>query len=280
MLDGALLFSPACARPPRLQMNLLFIGDVFASPGRRIVAEHLARIISTESIDLAVANAENAAGGFGITPMIAEELYTMGLDVLTTGNHIWDKREIADYLERQPRLLRPANYPGHIPGSGLHIGRGRNGVEAAIINLQGRTHMLPIDDPFRKADEILNGLEPSVKVRLVDFHAEATSEKQAMGCYLDGRVSAVVGTHTHVPTADVRVLPGGTGFVTDVGMTGPYDSIIGVEKDIILRRFLTGIPVRMEAARGKVELQSVIVEVDETTGRAVSIRRYSVASDM
>jgi hypothetical protein len=260
-------------------MNLLFIGDVFASPGRRIVAENLARIVSTERIDLAVANVENAAGGFGVTPQIAEELFELGLDVLTTGNHVWDKREIGDYLERQPRLLRPANYPGASPGRGVHVGRGRNGVQAAVINLQGRTHMLPIDDPFRKADEILAALDPAVKVRLVDFHAEITSEKQALGCYLDGRVSAVIGTHTHVPTSDTRILPGGTAYQTDAGMTGPYDSIIGVDKGVILRRFLTGIPVRMEAARGKVELHSVIVEVDEATGAATSIRRYTIAPD-
>ena len=258
-------------------MKILFIGDIFASPGRRIVTDHLSEIISSEQIDLAVANAENAAGGFGITPMIAEELFALGLDVLTTGNHIWDKREIFEYLDRQPRLLRPANYPGNIPGRGVHVGRGRNGVEAAIINLQGRTHMLAIDDPFRKADEILSALDPSVKVRLVDFHAEITSEKVALGFYLDGRVSAVVGTHTHVPTADTRILPNGTAYQTDAGMTGPYDSIIGVEKAAILRRFLTGIPVRMEPARGKVELHSVILEVDESTGKSVSIRRHSVA---
>ena len=257
-------------------MKLLFLGDVFASSGRRAVAECLAEIISSEGVDLAVANAENAAGGFGITPLVAEELFTMGLDVLPTGNHIWDKREIYDYLERHPRLLRPANYPGQSPGCGVHVGRARNGVEAAIINLQGRTHMLAIDDPFRKAEEILNALDPAVKVRLVDFHAEITSEKMAMGWYLDGRVSAVIGSHTHIPTADTRILPGGTAYQTDAGMTGPYDSVIGVEKGIALRRFLTGLPVRMEAARGKVELHSVLVEVDEATGKAVSVRRYTV----
>jgi metallophosphoesterase (TIGR00282 family) len=257
-------------------MNLLFIGDVFASPGRRAVAECLAEIISSERVDLVVANGENAAGGFGITPLVAEELFTMGVDVLTTGNHIWDKREIYDYLERQPRLLRPANYPGQSPGRGVHVGRARNGVEAAVINLQGRTHMLAIDDPFRRADEILSALDPTVKVRLVDFHAEITSEKMAMGWYLDGRVSAVIGSHTHIPTADTRILPGGTAYQTDAGMTGPYDSIIGIEKGIVLRRFLTGLPVRMEAARGKVELHSVLVEVDEVTGKAVSVRRYTV----
>ncbi len=258
-------------------MNLLFIGDIVASPGRRIVAECLSDIISSENIDLAIANAENAAGGFGITPMVAEELFTMGLDVLTTGNHIWDKREIYDYLDGQPRLLRPANYPGNSPGRGLHVGRARNGVEVAVMNLQGRTHMLPIDDPFRKADELLNSLDPAIKVRLVDFHAEITSEKVAMGYYLDGRVSVVVGTHTHIPTADTRIFANGTAYQTDVGMTGPCESIIGIEKDIVLRRFLTGIPVRMEVARGKVELHSVIVEVDESTGKAVSIRRHTLA---
>jgi metallophosphoesterase (TIGR00282 family) len=257
-------------------MNLLFIGDIFASPGRRIIAESLSDIISSERIDLVIANGENAAGGFGITPLIAEELFTMGIDVLTTGNHVWDKREIQDYLDRQPRLLRPANYPGNLPGSGLHLGRARNGVEVAVMNLQGRTHMIPIDCPFRKADEMLAVLDPSVKVRFVDFHAEITSEKVAFGWYLDGRVSAVVGTHTHVPTADTRILTQGTAYQTDAGLTGSYDSIIGVEKDIVLRRFLTGIPVRMEAARGKVELHSVIIEVDEATGKAISVRRYTL----
>ena len=256
-------------------MNLLFIGDIIASPGRRIVAEVLPGLISSERIDLVVANAENAAGGFGVTPLVAEELFTLGVDVLTTGNHIWDKREIYEYLDRQPRLLRPANYPGSSPGSGLHVGRGRNGVEAAVLNLQGRTHMLAIDDPFRKADDLLASLDPAVKVRLVDFHAEITSEKMAMGWYLDGRVSAVIGSHTHIPTADTRILPGGAAYQTDAGMTGPYDSVIGIEKDVILRRFLTGLPVRMEAARNKVELHSVLVEVDETTGRALSVRRYT-----
>ncbi len=260
-------------------MRLLFIGDIFASPGRRIVAETLSGIISAERIDLVIANAENSAGGFGVTPAIAEELFAMGIDVLTTGNHIWDKREVFDYLDRQPRLLRPANYPGNLPGQGVHVGRGRNGAEVAVINLQGRTHMLAIDDPFRKADQILADLDPAVKIRFVDFHAEITSEKMALGWYLDGRVTALIGTHTHVPTADTRVLPNGTAYQTDCGMTGPYDSVIGVDKDIILRRFLTGLPVRMEAAKGKVELHAVILEADEATGRAVSIRRHTVCRD-
>ena len=221
---------------------------------------------------------ENAAAGFGVTPAIAEELLGMGLDVLTSGNHVWDKRETYDYLARQPRLLRPANYPD-APGRGVIALRARNGAECAVLNLQGRTYMPPTDCPFRKADQLLGELDPAVKVRFVDFHAEVTSEKIAMGWYLDGRVSAVIGTHTHVPTADTRILPGGTAYQTDCGMTGPYHSVIGVETGIILRRFLTGLPVRMEAARQCPELHAVIVDVDEATGMARAIRRHSVKGD-
>ncbi len=260
-------------------MKVLFVGDIFASPGRRIVADCLPGLIASEHIDLVIANVENAAGGFGITPALVEELLPTGIDVMTTGNHVWDKKELFDYLDRQPRLLRPANYPGNLPGRGYHVGRGRNGLEAAVINLQGRTHMLAIDCPFRKADRILEEIGPEPKVRIVDFHAEITSEKLALGWYLDGRVSAVIGTHTHVPTADTRILPSGTGYQTDVGMTGPYDSVIGVDKDIILRRFLTGLPVRMEPAKGKVELHSVILDIDEATGRTVALRRHTIARD-
>lgn len=259
-------------------MNILFVGDIFASPGRRIVADHLQDIIQTNRIDLTIANGENSAGGFGITPSIAEELLEMGVDVLTTGNHVWDKREIFDYLARQPRLLRPANYP-EAPGSGSLVYRAHNGVECAVINLQGRTYMPSTDCPFRKSDEILALLDPAVKVKFVDFHAEVTSEKIAMGRYLDGRVSAVVGTHTHVPTADTRILPGGTAYQTDCGMTGPYDSVIGVDTEIIIRRFLTGLPVRMEAARKGAELHAVIVDVDDASGKARAIRRHTVSGD-
>jgi hypothetical protein len=256
--------------------NLLFIGDIFASPGRAMVARHLKEIVAAESIHLSIANGENAAGGFGITPALAEELFGFGLDVLTTGNHIWDKREIYDYLPRQPRLLRPANYPAELPGSGLLVVQAHNGVSCAILNFQGRAHMLPIDCPFKKANALLDSIPPEVRVRFVDFHAELTSEKTAMGWHLDGRVSAVIGTHTHVPTADTRILPGGTAYQTDVGMTGPYHSVIGVDKDIILERFLTQLPIRMEAARHGAELHAVIVEVDETTGRASAIRRVAL----
>jgi len=259
-------------------MRILFIGDIFASAGRSIVADKLHYIVSTEHIDLAIANAENSAGGFGITPQIADDLFKIGIDVLTTGNHIWDKREIYDYLPKQPRLLRPANYAQELPGRGWVVVKARNGVECAVINLQGRAHMASTDCPFRKADLILSELQKDVAVRFVDFHAELTSEKMAMGWYLDGRVSAVVGTHTHVPTADTRILTKGTAYQTDAGMTGPYNSIIGVDKETILRRFLTAMPVRMEAARGGVELHSVIVDVDENTGKATGVKRYTVAA--
>ena len=256
--------------------NLLFIGDIFASPGRGLVARHLRDIIASEHIDLSVANAENAAGGFGITPPLADELFGYGLDVLTSGNHIWDKREIYNYFPVQPRLLRPANYVESLPGRGVALVQARNGVDCAILNLQGRVYMPDTDCPFRKADALIDALPTTVKVRLVDFHAELTSEKMAMGWYLDGRVSAVLGTHTHIPTADTRILTNGTAYQTDVGMTGPYHSVIGVDKNIILQRFLTQLPVRMEAARHGAELHSVIVEVDESTGRATGVRRYTV----
>lgn len=255
--------------------NLLFIGDIFASPGRTLVARHLRDIVAAEKIDLSIANGENAAGGFGITPNLADELFNYGLDVITTGNHAWDKREIYDYLPRQPRLLRPGNYVEDLPGSGMVVVQAHNGVECAVLNLQGRVYMPQTDCPFRKADALLATLPASVKVRLLDFHAELTSEKVAMGWYLDGRVSAVLGTHTHIPTADTRILPNGTAYQTDVGMTGPYHSVIGVDKSIVLQRFLTQLPVRMEAARHGAELHAVIVEVDESTGHATAVRRYT-----
>jgi 2',3'-cyclic-nucleotide 2'-phosphodiesterase len=256
-------------------MNILFIGDIFASPGRVLVARYLPEIMSAEKIQLAIANAENSAGGFGVTPLIAEELFSMGIDVLTSGNHIWDKKEIFEYLPRAPRLLRPANYPADLPGSGVYVAKARNGVQVAVMDLQGRVHLPAIDDPFRAADRMLESLDASVKVRFVDFHAELTSEKMAMGWYLDGRVSAMVGTHTHIPTADERILPGGTAYQTDVGMTGPYDSVIGSEKGLAIRRFLTGLPIRLENAKAGAELHAVIVTVDPETGRATAIRRYT-----
>ena len=256
-------------------MRILFIGDIFAAAGRRIVSENLARIVASEQIDLAIANAENAAGGFGITPLVAEELLSFGLDALTSGNHIWDKREIHDYLPHQPRLLRPANYSDDLPGAGVVVATTSGGISCAVISLQGRTHMPLTECPFRKADRILAALDPAVKVRFLDFHADVTSEKIAMGWYLDGKVTAVLGTHTHVQTADERILPGGAAYITDVGMTGPFDSVIGINKDSILRRFLLQIPNKLDVAKGDVRLQGVTVEA-ASDGRATAVERLDV----
>jgi hypothetical protein len=253
--------------------RLFFIGDIFASAGRGMVARHLPEIAAAEGVHLTIANGENAAGGFGITPPLADEIFGYGVDVITSGNHVWDRKEIYDYLARRPRLLRPANYASELPGTGVAVVEARNGVRCAILNLQGRVHLPALECPFRKADAVLAELPAGVKVRFLDFHAEVTSEKIAMGWHLDGRVSAVIGTHTHVPTADTRILPNGTAYQTDVGMTGPYHSVIGVEKEIVLRKFLTQLPVKMDAAKGGAELHGVMVDVDEATGRAAAIRR-------
>jgi len=254
-------------------MRILFIGDIVGSAGRRVVAERLADIVAGERINLVVANCENAAAGFGITPRLADELFGMGIQVLTSGNHIWDKKEILPYIGRQPRLLRPANYPAETPGTGVFVGATAAGVPYAVLNLQGRTYLPNIDCPFRRVDEALNSLPAPVRIRLVDFHAEVTSEKIAFGWYLDGRVTAVVGTHTHVPTADERVLPGGTAYQTDVGMTGAYDSVIGVDKTAAIQRFLNSMPNRLEPALLDARLSAAVIEADEATGRAVWIRR-------
>jgi 2',3'-cyclic-nucleotide 2'-phosphodiesterase len=254
-------------------MNLLFIGDIYASSGRNVVASHLAELQATYSVQLTIANCENAAGGFGVTPQIADEFFSMGIDVLTTGNHVWDKREFFEYLDRSQRVVRPANYPEGLPGRGLTIVEARNGVPCAVMNLQGRAHMTPIDCPFRKADELISSIPEHVKVRFVDFHAELTSEKVAMGWHLDGRVSAMVGTHTHVPTADTRILSGGTGYQTDCGMTGPYDGVIGADKELVLKKFLTSLPVRLEAAKKGAELHAVLICVEASAGRCTSIER-------
>jgi len=257
-------------------VRILIIGDIFGRPGRHIVRDHLADIVAQRRIDLVVANAENAAAGFGLTPAIAEELLATGIEVLTTGNHIWDKKEIIEYLQSPNgsarRVLRPANYPAGTPGTGLYEGTTRGGVPYAVLNLQGRVFMGSNDDPFRTADALLKTVQ--AKVVLVDMHAEATSEKLAMGWYLDGRVTAVVGTHTHVPTADERVLPGGTAYLTDLGMTGPYDSIIGVQKEQVLQRFLSSMPARFEPATENVWLCAALIECDPTSGRAASIERF------
>ena len=257
-------------------MRILFIGDIVGAPGRRIVVERLEDIIANEQADLVIANGENSASGFGITPRLTEELLSIGIEVLSGGNHIWDRKEILDFIPREPRLLRPANFPAASPGRGLFRGTSRQGIPYAVLCLQGRIFMASNEDPFSTADRELASLDPETKVILVDIHAEATSEKQAMGWYLDGRVSAVVGTHTHVPTADERILPNGTAYITDVGMTGPHDSVIGMEKGAIIKRFLDGLPARFEVATGDIQMNAVLIEVDSLSGRAVSIarRRY------
>lgn len=260
-------------------MRILFIGDIFGRPGRTIVRERLPELVKRHNVDLIIANGENAAAGFGITAALAEELFEMGIEVLTSGNHIWDKREILEFFESANgnpysparRLLRPANYPSTLPGWGLFQGKTKANVPYAVINLQGRVFMTSNDDPFRVADELLKKV--TEKIILVDIHAEATSEKISMGWYLDGRVTAVLGTHTHIPTADEHVLPNGTAYQTDVGMTGPYDSVIGVKKELVINRFLTNMPARFEAASGDVRLCAVVIDCDESSGKAHSIER-------
>ncbi|MGD0732755.1 MAG: TIGR00282 family metallophosphoesterase [Terracidiphilus sp.] len=260
-------------------MNILFVGDIFGSAGRKIVREHIGHVRQAHAVDLTIINAENAAGGFGVTPQIAEDLFDLGADVLTTGNHVWDKRELIDYMNSAPadshdrgrRVLRPANFQPGLPGNGVYEGETQSGVPYAVINLGGRVFMNATNDPFHYVDDLLKTIK--AKVIVVDFHAEATSEKVAMGWHLDGRVTAVLGTHTHVPTADERVLPGGTAYQTDVGMSGPYDSIIGVEKDLVLRKFLTGMPAKFEAAKGNPKMCAALVACDPVTGRASAIQR-------
>ncbi len=262
-------------------MRILFIGDIFGRPGRVSVRDHLPTFRKERPVDLVIANAENAAGGFGLTPAIVEELFDLDIAVLTTGNHIWDKREIIEYFNsangnpHSParRVLRPANYPAGTPGVGMYEGRAGN-TPYAVINLQGRVFLPQNDDPFRVADALI--ARTKAKVVLVDIHAEATSEKVAMGWYLDGRATAVLGTHTHIPTADTRILPGGTAFQTDVGMTGPYDSVIGVQKDLVIQRFLTNMPARWEAAHGDVHFCGVYLECDEASGKATAVERVMI----
>lgn len=243
-----------------------------------MVADYLPDLLATRALDLVIANCENAAAGFGITPRLVQELLALGIDVLTGGNHIWDRKEILEYFPQEPRLLRPANYPGG-PGQGSYVGRTKSGVEYAVTNLQGRVFMAQTDCPFRAADRELEKLPASCKIRIVDMHAEATSEKQAMGWYLDGRVTAVIGTHTHIPTADERVLPNGTAYITDVGMTGPHDSVIGITKETILQRFLTQIPSRFDAAEKDPRLSAVLVRAEPESGRALAIERLQLCGD-
>jgi 2',3'-cyclic-nucleotide 2'-phosphodiesterase len=256
-------------------MNILFIGDIVGRPGRELIRKGVRALAEKHDADLVIANAENAAAGFGITKDIGDTLLELGVDVMTSGNHIWDKKEAIDYIATEPRLLRPANYPPGVPGRGCWVGAVQE-TPVAVINLQGRVFMPSSDDPFRAADEQLAALGPRVKVILVDMHAEATSEKIALGRYLDGRVSAVVGTHTHVQTADEQILPGGTAYLTDLGMTGPHDGVIGMQTGIIIERFLRGVAPRMENCEGEIRLNGLIVDVDEATGRATRVERLSL----
>ena len=254
-------------------MKILYIGDTVATAGRAIVRTHLRELQEEHGIDFTILNCENAAPGNGVTPSMADEFLDGGVDVLTSGNHIWNKKEILPYLNKQSRLLRPANYPAGNPGRGIVVAKTQSGEQIAVLNLQGRVYMPPIDDPFRVADSELKALPRDVKVIFVDIHAEATSEKVALGWYLDGRVSAVIGSHTHIPTADETILPSGTAYQTDAGMTGPFFSVIGVMKEDAINRFLTQMPTRFEPASQDVRLNGVVIDVDGETGKARSILR-------
>jgi 2',3'-cyclic-nucleotide 2'-phosphodiesterase len=256
-------------------MNILMVGDVFGESGRAAVAKHVPALRQQHAIDFCVVNIENAANGFGVTPLIARQALEHGADVLTSGNHIWDKKEIVEYITKENLLLRPANFPAGTPGVG-HVTIKAGPHKVAVLNLMGRVFMHPIDCPFRKADEVVPELRKDTRIILVDMHAEATSESVAMGWHLDGRVSAVVGTHRHVQTADERVLPGGTAYITDLGMTGPTEGVIGVDRDLILQRFMNQMPVRFEPAKGPAALHGVVIVVDPETGRASDIRRLRV----
>jgi metallophosphoesterase (TIGR00282 family) len=259
-------------------MKVLMIGDVVAKPGRIAVLERIQDLRELYQIDLAIMNAENLAGGFSVTPSLCEQLFSVGIDVMTSGNHIFDKKEAIDYIRKQPRLIRPANYPPGTPGSGCWTGIVKN-TSIAVVNVMGRVFMPPSDDPFRVIDEVLASISPDTKIRIVDVHAEATSEKVAMGWYLDGRVSAVVGTHTHVQTADERILPQGTAYLTDIGMTGSYAGVIGMSKTDVIARF-TRVPARRaEHCGGQVRICAAVIEVDETTGKARQLERLNLSHE-
>jgi len=258
--------------------RILFIGDVIGRSGRTAVGSILSEL-KQELGDcndvplMVIANGENLAGGLGITPETAKELFSYGVDLLTTGNHVWDRKEILSYIDLDERILRPANYPQGAPGRGYTVLGLEDKSPVAILNLSGRVFMAPLDDPFSAAKDIIPELREKANIIILDFHAEATSEKIAMGWYLDGQVSAVIGTHTHVQTADERILPDHTAYITDVGMTGPIDSVIGTKKDLVIQKFLTQMPVRFEVAKGDVMLSAVVIDVDSATGRAISIKR-------
>ncbi len=257
-------------------MKVLFIGDIFGEPGRRALARAVPRLVAQRQIDIVIGNGENAAGGFGITPELAEELFDLGLAVITTGNHAWDKKEILDYFPREPRLLRPANYPSGVPGNGSVVVESAGGEQLGVMQLMGRAYMPTLDCPFQVAKKELAALKKRTAAVIVDMHAEATSEKMAMGHYLDGEVVAVVGTHTHVQTADEQILPKGTAYLTDIGMTGPLHSVIGVKKELAIEKFLTGMPRRFEVASGPSVFCAVLLDLDARLGKALSIERIRI----
>ena len=256
-------------------MNILFIGDIVGRPGRELIRKGLRAVVDVHDIDLVIANVENAAAGFGITKEIGDTILEWGVDVMTSGNHVWDKKEAIPYIQTEPRLVRPANYPPGVPGRGSYLAHTRDGRAVGVVNAMGRVFMLNIDDPFAVVLREIDDLRASTRVIIVDFHAEATSEKIAMGWHLDGRVTAVLGTHTHVQTADDRILPKGTAYLTDTGMTGPHDSIIGMQREPALSRFVTGMPSRLEPATGNPRLHGVVVTCDDKTGKASAITRLS-----
>jgi metallophosphoesterase (TIGR00282 family) len=260
-------------------LNILVIGDIFGKPGRKIIKRMLSRIQSENDIMFTIANAENAAGGKGLSREVMNELLGAGIDALTMGNHTWDNKEIYQFIDDEFRIVRPINYPGECPGQGYHIYQAGFNKKIAVINASGRVFLPAIDCPFQRIDETINEIKDSVDYIIVDFHAEATSEKVAMGRFLDGRVTAVLGTHTHIQTADERILPGGTGYITDLGMTGPYDSILGVDKDIIIRKFLTGRPARFEVASGPSQMEGVILKVDDENYKVRDIKRLCIFLD-
>ena len=259
-------------------MKILFVGDIVGKPGREITRKALPLLVAHHGIDLVIANVENAAGGMGVTRDVAEAIRDAGVHVMTSGNHIWDKKEALDYIELEPRLLRPANYPSGVPGKGRYVARTAAGDAVAVINVMGRVFMNPLDNPFHVVGQEIATVRDNARVVVVDFHAEATSEKLAMGWHLDGQVTAVLGTHTHVQTADERVLPQGTAYITDVGMTGPHDSIIGVQTRSALTRFLDGMPTRFDTATGHPRINAVIIAADAATGTAHSIERISLST--
>ncbi len=258
-------------------MKLLMIGDIVGRPGRTIVREKLPILKRESGIDFVIANAENAAGGNGITEKIKQELIISGIDFLTMGNHIWDNKDVFNFIEEEQRIIRPANYPVQTPGKGYQLVELENGIVIGILNIAGRVFMNPLDCPFRTADAVLDKMKALTNIIKVDFHAEASSEKVAMGWYLDGRVSLIAGTHTHIQTADERILPNGTAYITDIGMTGPRDSILGIEKELVIKKFLTQLPVRFEVAKGPMQLNSVVVEIDTSSGKAKSIKRVNIS---